>query len=101
MRRLLAWAMPVTVLYAAAAAPARAQPAYQQLRIIAPAAPGGGWDRTARVMQQVLQRHRAYGIRREHLWCSGYHRARAVEALQALGGGFANALTALHDFTDR
>jgi putative tricarboxylic transport membrane protein len=33
-----------------------AQPAYQQLRIIAPAAPGGGWDQTARVMQQVLQR---------------------------------------------
>jgi putative tricarboxylic transport membrane protein len=27
-----------------------------QLRIIAPAAPGGGWDQTARVMQSVLQR---------------------------------------------
>jgi len=26
------------------------------LRIVAPAAPGGGWDQTARVMQQVLQR---------------------------------------------
>jgi putative tricarboxylic transport membrane protein len=41
-----------------AAAPllASAQPAYQHLRIIAPAAPGGGWDQTARVMQQVLQR---------------------------------------------
>jgi putative tricarboxylic transport membrane protein len=38
------------------AAPATAQPAYEQLRIIAPAAPGGGWDQTARVMQQVLQR---------------------------------------------
>ena len=32
-----------------------AQPAYEQLRIVAPAAPGGGWDQTARVMQQVLQ----------------------------------------------
>ncbi len=32
-----------------------AQPAYQYLRIIAPAAPGGGWDQTARVMQQVVQ----------------------------------------------
>jgi putative tricarboxylic transport membrane protein len=32
-----------------------AQPAYDQLRILAPAAPGGGWDQTARVMQQVLQ----------------------------------------------
>jgi len=31
-------------------------PSYNQLRIIAPAAPGGGWDQTARVMQQVLQR---------------------------------------------
>ena len=40
----------------AAAAPAPAQPAYEQLRIIAPAAPGGGWDQTARAMQQVLQR---------------------------------------------
>jgi putative tricarboxylic transport membrane protein len=28
----------------------------QQLRLIAPAAPGGGWDQTARVMQQALQR---------------------------------------------
>lgn len=39
-----------------AAAPAAAQPAFDHLRIIAPAAPGGGWDQTARVMQQVLQR---------------------------------------------
>jgi putative tricarboxylic transport membrane protein len=39
-----------------AEAPVSAQPAYQHLRIIAPAAPGGGWDQTARVMQQVLQR---------------------------------------------
>src|SRR5687767_6891169 len=43
-------------LVIAAAAPANAQPIYEQLRIIAPAAPGGGWDQTARVMQQVLQR---------------------------------------------
>ena len=27
-----------------------------QLRVIAPAAPGGGWDQTARAMQQALQR---------------------------------------------
>jgi putative tricarboxylic transport membrane protein len=39
-----------------APASAGAQPAYPYLRIIAPAAPGGGWDQTARVMQQVLQR---------------------------------------------
>ncbi len=37
------------------AARADAQPTYPYLRIIAPAAPGGGWDQTARVMQQVLQ----------------------------------------------
>jgi putative tricarboxylic transport membrane protein len=32
------------------------EPSFQQLRLVAPAAPGGGWDQTARVMQQVLQR---------------------------------------------
>jgi putative tricarboxylic transport membrane protein len=35
---------------------ARAQPVLEQLRIVAPAAPGGGWDQTARAMQQALQR---------------------------------------------
>jgi putative tricarboxylic transport membrane protein len=30
--------------------------ALPRLRIVAPAAPGGGWDQTARVMQQVLER---------------------------------------------
>ena len=38
------------------ASSAAAQPIFSQLRIIAPAAPGGGWDQTARVMQQALQR---------------------------------------------
>ncbi|MGE3886765.1 MAG: tripartite tricarboxylate transporter substrate-binding protein [Vicinamibacterales bacterium] len=32
-----------------------AQPLHGHLRLIAPAAPGGGWDQTARVMQAVLQ----------------------------------------------
>jgi len=36
---------------AVAAAPAMAQ----ELRIMAPAAPGGGWDQTARTIQQTLQ----------------------------------------------
>lgn len=40
----------------AAATPAVAQPHFDHLRIIAPAAPGGGWDQTARAMQQALQR---------------------------------------------
>ncbi len=31
-----------------------ALPAYAQLTIVAPAAPGGGWDQTARVLQRVL-----------------------------------------------
>jgi putative tricarboxylic transport membrane protein len=34
---------------------APAQPHFEQLRLVAPAAPGGGWDQTARVMQQALQ----------------------------------------------
>jgi len=40
----------------AGALPAAAQPAYDHLRLVAPAAPGGGWDQTARAMQQALQR---------------------------------------------
>jgi putative tricarboxylic transport membrane protein len=43
-------------LLLSAASSAAAQPAGQPLRLIAPAAPGGGWDQTARVMQQVLLR---------------------------------------------
>jgi putative tricarboxylic transport membrane protein len=46
----------VVLIVSTVATPAAAQPSYQHLRIIAPAAPGGGWDQTARVMQQVLQR---------------------------------------------
>ena len=38
------------------ALPAGAQPVLRELRLVAPAAPGGGWDQTARAMQQVLQR---------------------------------------------
>ena len=51
VRVILSVALVITCATSAAA-----QPAYQHLRIIAPAAPGGGWDQTARVMQQVLQR---------------------------------------------
>jgi putative tricarboxylic transport membrane protein len=46
----------VVLIVSTVATPVAAQPSYQHLRIIAPAAPGGGWDQTARVMQQVLQR---------------------------------------------
>jgi putative tricarboxylic transport membrane protein len=41
---------------------ARAEPILPQLRIIAPAAPGGGWDQTARAMQIALQRAGIAGI---------------------------------------
>ena len=50
-------ALAAIVLCLAANSVASAQqPQLDQLRLIAPAAPGGGWDQTARVMQQVLQR---------------------------------------------
>jgi putative tricarboxylic transport membrane protein len=45
----------VALLLGAWSLPAHAQPEYEQLRIVAPAAPGGGWDQTARVMQLALQ----------------------------------------------
>src|SRR5688500_20246703 len=46
------------LLFAALAAASLALPAHAQideLTIMAPAAPGGGWDQTARAMQQALQ----------------------------------------------
>jgi putative tricarboxylic transport membrane protein len=51
---------PVLALVTALAyATAHAQPLpFEQLRIVAPAAPGGGWDQTARAMQQALERSR-------------------------------------------
>ena len=51
----------LVVLSALVAGPVAAQsssgspPSFDQLRIVAPAGPGGGWDQTARVMQQALQ----------------------------------------------
>jgi putative tricarboxylic transport membrane protein len=52
----------VVVLLAVTTGVLDAAPRYQQLRLIAPAAPGGGWDQTARAMQQVLQRSGLAGI---------------------------------------
>jgi len=43
------------VLVLLAGTPASAEPIHQYLRLIAPAAPGGGWDQTARAMQAALQ----------------------------------------------
>jgi putative tricarboxylic transport membrane protein len=53
--KILYFLLPA-VLAGLAAYPACAQSMYPHLRIVAPAAPGGGWDQTARVMQQVFQR---------------------------------------------
>ena len=46
----------IALLIAVDSVNAAREPLIEQLRLIAPAAPGGGWDQTARVMQQVLQR---------------------------------------------
>jgi putative tricarboxylic transport membrane protein len=46
---------------------------FDHLRLIAPAAPGGGWDQTARVMQDVLQR-------------AGLARTAAVENIPGAAG---------------
>jgi putative tricarboxylic transport membrane protein len=48
--------LALTLGTALTAAEGGAQPRFDQLRIVAPAAPGGGWDQTARAMQQALQR---------------------------------------------
>ena len=40
---------------AGAGAPVQAQQAFDQIYIMAPAAPGGGWDGTARAMQEAMQ----------------------------------------------
>jgi putative tricarboxylic transport membrane protein len=50
-----AFAIAAAAVLALSSSPAHAQ-SLDQLRLIAPAAPGGGWDQTARVMQQALQR---------------------------------------------
>jgi putative tricarboxylic transport membrane protein len=47
---------PLLAVAMLTASNAPAQPLFEELRLIAPAAPGGGWDQTARAMQQVLQR---------------------------------------------
>ena len=52
MKRLLA----ITALAFLVSSPATAQPAFDNLTIIAPAAPGGGWDQLAREMQRELER---------------------------------------------
>jgi len=46
----------LVALLAPLASPAAAQ--FKMLTIIAPAAPGGGWDQTSREMQQVLEQNR-------------------------------------------
>jgi putative tricarboxylic transport membrane protein len=45
----------IALFACAIASSVAADPMYSHFRIIAPAAPGGGWDQTARAMQQALQ----------------------------------------------
>lgn len=52
MRRRSLWLLLALLVSDGSAA---AEPVLPHLRIIAPAAPGGGWDQTARAMQQALQ----------------------------------------------
>lgn len=49
------WLVIGVVLAVGPSAPAGAQASYDLIRIVAPAAPGGGWDQTARAMQTALQ----------------------------------------------
>ena len=51
---VLRW-IALFTLAMALAVPARAQ--FKMLTLIAPAAPGGGWDQSSREMQQVLEQN--------------------------------------------
>ncbi len=53
-RRALVLGTAASGMGALLARPARAQ-AFTQLQLFVPAAPGGGWDQTARTMEQVLR----------------------------------------------
>ena len=53
--RWLGYVLLLMLQLGAVPAISAAQPDPDQLRILAPAAPGGGWDQTARAMQQALQ----------------------------------------------
>ena len=68
IERALSNGRTLGLLLLLAATPADAQPVYQYLRLIAPAAPGGGWDQTARAMQAGAagSRHRPDLVGREH-----------------------------------
>jgi putative tricarboxylic transport membrane protein len=46
---------------------AQAQPAFGRLTIVAPAAPGGGWDQLAREMQRELERARLASVQVENV----------------------------------
>ena len=48
-------ALTAAIVIVAASYATASDPPLDQLRLVAPAAPGGGWDQTARAMQQALQ----------------------------------------------
>lgn len=72
MLRLSTPVMGALAICAAALTPAASQAQQLELKIMAPAAPGGGWDQTARAMQQALT---ASGI------------ARSVQVTNVAGAG--------------
>ena len=80
---VLVRALILVLAIGAGAVPVRAQE--RPLTIIAPAAPGGGWDQTARAMQRALlalaaARHRPGG---ERAWCGRHHRPGALRHRRA------------------
>ena len=54
---LCRWPALFVLLSALSSPSVAAQPLDDHLVIVAPAAPGGGWDQTARALQQVIERH--------------------------------------------
>lgn len=55
MCRRARWSLVLLIAILSWMTGARAQGGYDRLTIIAPAAPGGGWDQTARAMQRALE----------------------------------------------
>ena len=53
---LCRWGAPFVLVGALGCASVAAKPLEDHLVIVAPAAPGGGWDQTARALQQVIER---------------------------------------------
>ena len=60
-RELLASLAAVGAMPLSSPASAQIAPSFPQLQVFVPAAPGGGWDQTARTMEQVLRTEKLIG----------------------------------------